>query len=154
MKPTLVNGYPNVTLSHAGKSWLRRVHTLVLDAFVGPRPQGMVCCHIDGVRTNNLLSNLRWGTSSENNYDIVRHGHHHDAGKTHCPRGHALVAPNLVHGSLARGKRECRACNQARASRRTGAAFEAAAQAKYMSLMGAAGARDIWIDDDEEERDA
>ncbi len=50
------------------------VHTLVLEAFVGPRPRGMVCRHLDGTRSNDTPGNLRWGTYSENNGpDRVRH---------------------------------------------------------------------------------
>jgi hypothetical protein len=50
------------------------VHTLVLNAFVGPAPEGMECCHNDGVASNNLVSNLRWDTRSENVLDCFRHG--------------------------------------------------------------------------------
>jgi hypothetical protein len=38
----------------------RRVHRLVLSAFVGPCPEGMVPRWRDNDRTNNHLSNLRW----------------------------------------------------------------------------------------------
>lgn len=54
----------------------RLVHQLVLFAFVGPRPRKHDCCHSDGNRKNNVLSNLRWGTRSENQKDSVRHGTH------------------------------------------------------------------------------
>jgi hypothetical protein len=50
------------------------VHTLVLLAFVGPRPDGMECCHNDGNPANNSLSNLRWDTPESNTADSVRHG--------------------------------------------------------------------------------
>jgi hypothetical protein len=50
------------------------VHRLVLNAFVGPRPEGMECCHYDGDSTNNNLSNLRWDTHSANMQDQIRHG--------------------------------------------------------------------------------
>jgi hypothetical protein len=53
---------------------LFRVHVLVLEAFVGPRPPGMVCCHGDGDPTNNALSNLRWDTPQANHADRVKHG--------------------------------------------------------------------------------
>lgn len=50
-------------------------HTLVLEAFVGPRPspthQG---AHCDGSRLNNSFANLRWATPSENQGDRARHG--------------------------------------------------------------------------------
>ena len=42
---------------------------LVLTAFVGPRPIGLQCRHLDDNWFNNALSNLRWGTRSENAHD-------------------------------------------------------------------------------------
>jgi hypothetical protein len=50
------------------------VHRLVLEAFVGPRPRGMECRHLDGDPANNHLGNLVWGTKIENETDKVRHG--------------------------------------------------------------------------------
>ncbi len=52
----------------------RLVHHMVLEAFVGPRPEGMVACHKDGNVLNNHVSNLRWDTQSANLLDRVRHG--------------------------------------------------------------------------------
>lgn len=65
-----VTGYLQVRL--VGKT--RRVHSLVLIAFVGPRPDGMECCHGDGNPANNHLSNLRWDTPKSNHSDRGRHG--------------------------------------------------------------------------------
>ncbi len=50
------------------------VHKLVLEAFVGPCPPGMQCCHGDGNPANNTLTNLRWGTPKSNQADRDRHG--------------------------------------------------------------------------------
>lgn len=52
----------------------RQVHALVLEAFVGPCPDGYECCHRDDRAQNNHLSNLRWGTRSDNLHDAVRNG--------------------------------------------------------------------------------
>lgn len=69
------NGYPNVTLRKDGAHVTRAVHLLVIEAFVGPRPgPGYQCCHNDGSRTNNSLSNLRWDTVRGNAQDKVLHG--------------------------------------------------------------------------------
>jgi hypothetical protein len=39
----------------------RPISNLVLEAFVGPRPRGMVACYRDEDVTNNKLDNLYWG---------------------------------------------------------------------------------------------
>lgn len=49
-------------------------HCVVMEAFVGPCPQGMVVRHLDGDRRNNRLDNLRYGTRRENHADRYRHG--------------------------------------------------------------------------------
>lgn len=53
------------------------VHRLVLEAFVGPCPEGMMACHADDNPTNNNLSNLRWGTIHDNLADAYRNGRIH-----------------------------------------------------------------------------
>ncbi len=50
------------------------VHCLVLEAFIGPRPEGYVCRHKDGDPANNHISNLSWGTLRENYDDTIKHG--------------------------------------------------------------------------------
>lgn len=52
----------------------RDVHVLVLEAFVGPRPPIHEGPHWDDDPSNNKLSNLRWGTRSDNLLDAVRNG--------------------------------------------------------------------------------
>lgn len=54
----------------------RYVHRLVLEAFVGPCPDGHQACHGDRDTSNNRLTNLRWGTYRENHEDKVKHGTH------------------------------------------------------------------------------
>lgn len=51
------------------------VHRLVLEAFVGPCPPGMECCHDpDPDPANNRLENLRWDTKKGNSADMDRLG--------------------------------------------------------------------------------
>lgn len=57
-----------------GRGNTRQVHALVLEAFVGPCPDGHECCHGDDVPFHNALDNLRWGTRSDNLHDAVRNG--------------------------------------------------------------------------------
>lgn len=115
LRPWLNSGiYPAVRFSRNGKTVTRTVHSLVLEAFAGKRPDGHEARHLDSVPTNAHFSNLRWGTRSENVLDEVEAGTHNNSRKTHCPRGHALVEPNIVDSYRVRGYRSCLACSNAR----------------------------------------
>ncbi len=74
MKMSLRNEYPVVTLTNYNSSRKMYVHTLVLQAFRGIRPDGHECCHSNGDRSDNRLSNSRWGTPKNNGEDQVRNG--------------------------------------------------------------------------------
>jgi hypothetical protein len=74
LKPILRSGYLTVNLCKSGRKSARLVHCLVLEAFVGPRPPGMVCRHLDGDPSNNSVENLAWGSYAENEADKLRHG--------------------------------------------------------------------------------
>ena len=68
MKPSVnYAGYLVIGLGPDRKQY--RVHRLVLEAFVGPCPEGMEGCHNDGNRANSVLGNLRWDTPSGNASD-------------------------------------------------------------------------------------
>ena len=56
------------------KQKMKLVHHIVLEAFVGPRPIGAECRHLNGDPADNRLENLKWGTSKENSSDRLRHG--------------------------------------------------------------------------------
>lgn len=95
-----ISKHPNYTISKAGQVWSKcyskwlhgskshgylvvtldghphRVHRLILETYVGPCPKGMECRHFDGIRDNNKLENLCWGTRLENTQDAMRHGTH------------------------------------------------------------------------------
>ena len=100
------------------------VHRLVLEAFVGPCPAGMVTCHRDDNPSNNHLSNLRWDTESANQFDKVRNGNHHMARLTHCKFGHEFTPENIKWTKA--GHRHCRECAQRRQRQ-----YEAKLVAKY-----------------------
>ena len=82
MRPTITGergGYFSVRLTTSVdgsyKQRLLRVHRLVLEAFVGPPPEGKPWgLHRDGNPHNNALKNLYWGTPLENMEDRRKHG--------------------------------------------------------------------------------
>lgn len=109
----------NLWLDNTQRIWL--VHRLVLLVFVGPAPEGMEGLHRDGDNTNNNLSNLRWGTHSENQLDQVAHGTHVNASKDACPSGHEYTEAN-TYIYPGRPHRGCRTCRRAHARNRGKAA--------------------------------
>ena len=70
-------GYLVVTLGNGDDRKQCRVHCLVLEAFVGPRPEGQQGCHNDNNKANCALDNLRWDTPKGNVGD--RRGYDGDA---------------------------------------------------------------------------
>lgn len=66
LKQTTSRGYKVVNLTKEGKQRVYRVHRLVAKAFL-PNPENKPeVDHIDGDRSNNCLSNLRWVSGLEN----------------------------------------------------------------------------------------
>lgn len=59
-----------------GKTYVRKVHRLVLITFVGydPNPERKNVNHLDGNKDHNYISNLEWSTYSENQRHAVKHG--------------------------------------------------------------------------------
>lgn len=81
MKPTphVKSGHLVVNLhrTDVGKHSVKMfyLHRLILEAFEGPAPAGMIGCHNDGdVNNNHYPSNLRWGTYQSNQLDREKHG--------------------------------------------------------------------------------
>lgn len=111
LKPQVIRGgYLYVNLKKRCKSTKGIIHSMVLKAFVGPRGDDKVCRHKDGVRTNNSLINLEWGTQKENISDKKKHGTHF-MGATHHNSVltesevisiRALARSNFPHVALAR----------------------------------------------------
>ena len=89
---SLVKGYYQVTLFN-GTRKMMKVHTLVLEAFVGPRPTPThQAAHNDGDALRNHYTNLRWATPKENCGDKVLHGTHLDGVRCHK----AVLNPETV----------------------------------------------------------
>jgi hypothetical protein len=103
-------GYPTVGLCRDGKQRTWNVHRLVMEAFVGPMPAGMEIRHIDGNPANACLVNLQYGSSSDNKWDQVRHGTHHESRVTHCPQGHPYDEANTYVLPSRPRARYCRSC--------------------------------------------
>ncbi len=68
------DGYNTAVLYNNGMPTGRRVHRLVLEAYVGPCPEGMQVRHLDGDVYNNNLDNLAYGTAQQNQADRKKHG--------------------------------------------------------------------------------
>lgn len=74
LRPGLRRGYPSVVLAVNTVKRNRTVHTLVMEAFVGPPPEGHEVSHEDGDRANPRLGNLKHVTHRENQQRMVQHG--------------------------------------------------------------------------------
>ena len=108
-------GYPTIGGTINGTPYRIAIHCAVAEAFIGPRPEGYDVCHNDGNPENNRLSNLRYGTRTENIMDAVHQNTHHWAKKEECPRGHPYEPCNLVKSNKKDGHRSCLACSRGRA---------------------------------------
>lgn len=86
------SGHRRVALCSPYKNFM--VHRLVLEAFVGPQPEGMECCHNDSDPANNRLENLRWDTRSANHFDRPNRG----VKIRGAGNGRAKIAPEIARG--------------------------------------------------------
>lgn len=69
------DGYWTVSLYFQGKRKHSKIHLLVLEHFVGPKPRPELDgCHNDGNKNNNFWLNLRWDTRAGNFTDKIKHG--------------------------------------------------------------------------------
>src|SRR4051794_16099918 len=60
------DGYRNFSLRTDGGSRTIRLHCVVAEAFLGPRPAGTEVNHIDGNKLNCAVSNLEYLTHADN----------------------------------------------------------------------------------------
>lgn len=98
----LKNKYAAVAPRINGKNKTYTVHSLVNRAFNGAPTKGQETRHLDGNRTNNVPSNLAWGTRTENMADTVAAGRV-QRGSRH--KGSKLTEENVLwirknHGSV------------------------------------------------------
>jgi hypothetical protein len=107
--------YLGVTLSVLGVHTSCYIHRLVAAAFLGQPERRQEVRHLDGNGTNNDRRNLSWGTHSENALDMVGHGTHRNAKKTHCMRGHEFTTDNIYWFGT---RRRCVTCTKMHAANR------------------------------------
>lgn len=67
-------GYLAVSLCKDGARYVRTVHSVVCEAFHGPRPPGYWVAHENGRPPDCRETNLSWKTVSANHADKHRHG--------------------------------------------------------------------------------
>ena len=67
-------GYPVYTFSVNNKTKNFHLHRLLLQAFVRLPIEKEQCLHINGIKKDFRLENLRWGTAKENIADSINHG--------------------------------------------------------------------------------
>jgi len=108
-----VSGYHTIGIGHSNTQY---VHRMVLETFAGPCPEGWETRHLNDMKTDNRWpENLCWGTVSQNKFDRVRNGGHHNAEKERCRAGHLYEGENLYMIVFPDGRvhRMCRKCHKA-----------------------------------------
>ena len=103
------DGYPRVTLSFpAGGQKRESVHRLVLIAFVGLDGERRECRHLNGIRDDNRLDNLKWGPYRENRGDMILHGTHRKGEMNNAAKlreedvRYIRANPDMSHAELGR----------------------------------------------------
>jgi hypothetical protein len=101
------NGYPSVSLHKDGKRKLYLVHRLVAIAFIANPENKCDVNHINGIKSDNNLSNLEWNTRRENiqhAYDtrlrIPVNGINHSSNKLTEQQVLEIRSSNLTHREL------------------------------------------------------
>ncbi|WP_414021392.1 NUMOD4 motif-containing HNH endonuclease [Microbacterium aurugineum] len=99
------SGHVVVALYRDGRKSFRKVHQVVAEAFIGPRPLGALTRHLNDVADDNRAVNLAYGTHADNLADARRNGRQ---------------PPAAPHGTASRyGNQKCRCqpCRDAHAAK-------------------------------------
>lgn len=80
-------GYLRIHLQKNKKGNTGTIHQLVLFAFRGPRPKGLLVTHLNDIKTDNRLENLQWMSNSENIKLAYKHGRMSKKGKNNSMYG-------------------------------------------------------------------
>lgn len=86
-----IDGYEHVTLNYYGKNYRKRVHSLMGKTFLGNPP---VVNHIDGNKSNNVLSNLEKSTHQKN----IQHAYDNNYYSTRDGKGTSVITKNKTTG--------------------------------------------------------
>ena len=78
--------YKKVTLCKNGEHRHVNIHALVAKSFIGNCPKNKEVRHLNGKGTDNRLSNLKYGTRSENNLDKFLHGTDNNGSRNHMAK--------------------------------------------------------------------
>lgn len=80
---TQLNGYQFVVLTKPGQKRNHRIHVLVAQHFLGPRPPGFEVNHKNGIKEDNRVANLAWVSHRENMRHALRTGLNWARGERH-----------------------------------------------------------------------
>lgn len=98
------NGYWDVWISYEDRSTnTPRVHRLVLESFIGLRPHGWHCAHLNGDQNDNRLENIMWVTAKENAGHRAIHGTQAE-GETCGKTIYSTAEVEAVRALLAKGE--------------------------------------------------
>lgn len=116
LKPTTdKKNHLYVGIRKDGKDLYRYVHRLALSAFQGDRPYPeWEACHRDDNPENNHISNLYWGSRSDNAIDMMDNKRHPATAVDYCKHHHRRGYPNLPRRHIGTRNRACLACERAR----------------------------------------
>ena len=78
--------YWSVHLSREGKAVNCRVHSLVAQAFLGEKPEGLIVLHGAGGSLDNSLANLSYGSYKQNSLDKHRDGTYLCGERVYCSK--------------------------------------------------------------------
>jgi hypothetical protein len=87
-KQNIPSGYEFIVIRYNRKYTNVYIHTMVLETFIGPRPENGECNHKDGIKSHNWKENLEWTTRAKN----IKHSY--NLGLHKCPNLHGERNPN------------------------------------------------------------